>query len=490
MNLIESLRKGLSGRLLFWALLLLNAVMTLAVAVITFHDISGDHFTYLGYTEGLQHGWYTYWSFLPEYLPDTFRNPGYPLFLYLLKLLGGGASTMRLVQVGLYVATIALAIRIAAKCEAATTSYLVRNLFLLLLLPNVQLAYMSAVIYPEILVAFLLAAYCTVALLWPLGSWKRTLVLALLAGLVFQTRPVFLFFPLVQIGLDFLRSRSRPAAFWPQSIVFLALFALTLLPYSLWNYKHHGVFKPTPLEGGGGVMQIGFWALRMPGYQEQRYWHNTMGDEVIEFADKKDVPGYIKAFNQEWDSIDAQSMPYLTARDRRYDPLMQKYRGMVTPDQGHLMPTYSAAYTIAREKALMQANWANIKREPGYYLKTRLYTLVRLWVTGIQLPAWRAAATPVAKLKVLYPTIVSGVTFVLGLISVGWALVQWRRLREIAPAWWLSVLLVVYFGVLHLPFAIQARYTVPVRPWLLLAVALSVATWLGRRKPVTGEQLA
>ena len=472
---------GLASVRLFWALLGLNLLATAAVAAFTFHNISGDHFTYLGYAEGMSKGWYTYWYFLPEYLPDTFRNPGYPVFLFALKWLGLGEGGIRVVQVGVYLATILCLLRVAAWCERGPRSWLVRNLFLLLLLPNVQLAYFAAVIFPEVLVAFLLAAYGAVALTWPAGTWKRTVALALLAGCIFQTRPIFLFFPLVQVALDAWQARPKAAFAWGQAVAMLALFAATMLPYTLWNHRHHGVWKPTSLEGGAGVMQIGFWALRMPGYEEQRYWNNQMGEEVVSFADSAEVPGHIAAFNREWDAVDAQCRPLLTTRDRRYLPLMRRYRAMVTPDRGHLFPTYSTAYTLGREHFLMQANLADIRREPGYYLKTRLYTLVRLWVTGVQVPAWRAATTPVAKIKVLYPTLVSGLTFLLALIGVGWAVGRRRAALALPPAWWFSLVLTGYFGLIHLPFAIQARYTVPVRPWLLLGIALVGAAWLTRR---------
>lgn len=463
---------------LFGILLGLNALATLVVVASAFRVASGDHYTYLGYADGLLHGRYSYWYFYPDYIPDTFRNPGYPLFLGLLKALRLGEAGIRLIQIGLYVATIGLVLRLARRSEVPG-SWLVRNLFLLLLLPNVQLAYFAALIFPEGLVAFLLAAYAVVALTWPLGSWWRTVALGLLAGLIFQCRPIFILFPLVQVGLDFWLAQPRRVFAWGQAVAFLLLYGATMLPYAAWNYHHHGVFKPTSLEGGAGVMQVGFWALRMPGYHENRYWGNQMGNEVVRFADPSQVPGYITAFNHEWDLIEAQCRPLLTVRDHQYLPLMRR-------DHGLLFPTRSSAYTLRREQLLMQANLANIRREPGYYFQTRLYTLVRLWVTGVQVDAWQAATTPVVKLKVLYPALVSGLTFLVALVSIGWALGGSRQLKS-SPSWWLALALVIYFGLVHLPFAIQARYTVPVRPWLLLTTALALAAWLKPRAPVSAN---
>jgi hypothetical protein len=466
------LQRWLAQRALYRGLLLLNLLAALAVAAATFHTVSGDHHTYLGYADGLLHGRYSYWYFFPDYIPDTFRNPGYPVFLFLLKGVGLPEGGIRLIQVGLYLATIVVLLRLLARYEASS-SWTLRNLFLLLLLPNVQLAYFAAVIFPEVLVAFLLALYGWVAIAWPANTWRRTIALGLLAGAVFQARPIFLLFPGLQLLLDFWQTRPKAAFAWGQAVALLGLFGLTMLPYAYWNYRHHGVLKPTSLEGGAGVMQIGFWALRMPGYHETRYWGNLMGDEIVPFADSAAVPGYIAAFNREWDDIEAACRPLLTPRDAHYLPLMRR-------DHPDLFPTYTSAYTQQREKLLTQATLVNIRREPGYYLKTRLYTLVRLWVTGIQKPAWRTATSPRAKITVLYPMLVSGFTFLLALVSIGWVLLK-RRAVTSAVGWRFALALVVYFGLIHLPFAIQARYTVPVRPWLLFAIALALGAWLSRR---------
>ena len=148
-----------------------------------------------------------------------------------------------------------------------------------------QGAYYAAVVYPEILVMILVMGYYHVALTQPPNSWRRVLTLGLLAAAIVQVRPVFLFFPLAQVAFDWLWTQREFRL--PAAAGFLTLFGLTLLPYGFWNLQHHGVFKVTPLEGGGGVMQIGFWALRMPNYREQHYWTNTMGDEIVQFVDPR-----------------------------------------------------------------------------------------------------------------------------------------------------------------------------------------------------------
>lgn len=458
----------LNSRRLFLALVVLNLLVTVAV-FFGFRDaISGDHYTYLAYVKGLQHGRYSLWYNLPEYIPDTFRNPGYPLFLYVINLVTDNVYVVKVVQLLLYFVALWLILKVIARHESA---YFIRNLFLLLLLPNIQLAYFSAVVFPEILVGFLVTAYFYVSVSYP-ASWSRTIYLALLAGAVFQIRPVFLFFPLGHMALEFLLQRRTFR--WSQAATLLVVFFATMLPYGVWNYQRNGVFKVTSLEGGGGVMQLGYWAFRIPNYQEQRYWFNTAGDEVVQFVDAADVPANIRAFNAEWDSIDAQSAPMLSALDQKYVPMMKTKR--MTE---FLFPTYSAAYTQKREKLLVHYTVRNILANPGYYLKTRLYTFVRLWVTGVQRRDWANATTLVSKVKVTYPAIVSGVTFLIALVVVPLALL---RRRPLSYDFYLALAIIAYFGLIHLPFAIQARYTIPVRPLYLFTIAMSAAVLFARKE--------
>lgn len=49
----------------------------------TFRDLtSGEEKHYLSYAQGLEYGRFSQWWFLPNYIPDTIRTPGYPVFLF------------------------------------------------------------------------------------------------------------------------------------------------------------------------------------------------------------------------------------------------------------------------------------------------------------------------------------------------------------------------------------------------------------------------
>ena len=80
----------------------------------------------------------------------------------------------------------------------------------------------------------------------------------------------------------------------------LVVFGATVLPYVLWNYSNHGVFKATPLEGAGSYMHIGYWAGKTPGYTDRFYLQNFMGDELIRFTPEDSIPAHIKEYELEW----------------------------------------------------------------------------------------------------------------------------------------------------------------------------------------------
>ncbi len=454
-------------------LLGLNALVACAVCYGFRHQISGDHFTYLGYVEGLARGRYSYWYFFPDYIPDTLRNPGYPVFLYLLSLVSRSVGWIQLVQLAFYLVAVGLVVRVILRQTPDSSSGRVAAaIFLLLLLPNVQMAYYAAVVFPEILTTFLVTAYFAVVVFTTPAHWMRAVALGLLTGALFQSRPVVLFFPVVQFGLEWLLRRGQFRA--GVALAQLLVYGLTMMPYALWNQRHHGQFKITSIEGGAGVMQLGFWGFRMPGYKEMRTFGNTMGDEPIKFVEPPEVPGYIAQFNREWDEMDRQLAPYHTHQDSLYLARMRH-------DYPLLIVTRSAPLTKAREALMLHSTLQHIAAEPGYYLKTRIYTFFRLFITGVQLDDLARAHSPTALLKVLYPFLVSAFTFLFAVVLVPLAL--WRR-RVGGFAFWLALLLTLYFGAIHVPFSIQARYTTPIRLLFIYTVAVSATGLLQSRRPV------
>lgn len=450
-------------------LVFLNIAVTIVVFFLFRAPHGGDMHTYLGLADGILHGRYSFWWWLPEHIPDTFRNPGYPLFLAAIRIFNHDVVVVQVAQLLLYGLS---ALFITRTLHALGGGALALNTFLLLLLPSINIAYYNTGIYAEPLTMFLIAAFVLVSTTWAAGR-KRTVVLALLVGAAFQCRSSLLLFPAAWIMARWLvAGRSQ---LWREASLFLIVFACTTLPYAFWNLRSHGVLKPTPLEGGGGVMHMGWWSGKIPGHTEHWYWGNVANQEMLRFTHPDSVQGNIAAFEAEWAAIDAGLRPLISRTDSMMLEECSLHRG--------LFPTYSSAYTLAREKALKEATGKHIVAEPGYTIRYKLYSAVRLWVTGVNWERMRYASTSGLAAE-LYPFLLSLTTFLLALIILPFTI--WkdpRSLRRFMPL----LVWLIYFGAIHIPFVIQARYTIPVRFLLLAIIALCVEGLLLRRTSSTSH---
>ncbi|HEX5653380.1 MAG TPA: hypothetical protein VFX58_09920, partial [Chitinophagaceae bacterium] len=130
------------------------------------------------------------------------------------------------------------------------------------------------------------------------------------------------------------------------------------------------------------------------------------------------------------------------------------------------------AYTNAREKILNRLLKKHISSSPGYYIQTRIYTAARIWFTGINKEELQKASF-MGKLKLLYPFLVTFTCIFGGLITV--LILIFKRILS-WKIYWPLFLLIGYFGLIHIPFAIQARYTVPVHMFILFLLSAGIAT--------------
>lgn len=461
MDILKALGNKSLGRIL----LLLNGIVAIVVFYIFRSQLGGDATTYLGLADGITHGLYTYWYFLDTPFPDSFRNPGYPLFLSFFRLFTDSVLVIQIFQLILYIISLYLAVEILRLLFNLPA---VESIFLLLMLPGIYVAYYISAIFPEILVTFLLLTYFYADLKIRKDSWLKVLVLALLAGFIFQVRPVFIFVPVIASLHKFFYNRDSTS--FLKQVVLLLLFFATMIPYGLWNRKHHGVFKVTSIEGGGGVFHLGYWAMKLPDYYEYRYWGNYCPEEMIPFTKPGERKQNIDRFNAEWDSIDAGIRHLLNSGDT----LMLKAH----EQHPELFRTYNSEYAIAREKALLRFTIEDIKSDLPFYLKVKLYSAIRLWVTGIPLKDYREA-TAKGKILLLYPFVITLVTFLAALILIPMA---WHHKPEWMRRLSLMLIITAYFGLIHIPFTIQSRYTIPVRIELLMIISVSAYIILDRKK--------
>jgi 4-amino-4-deoxy-L-arabinose transferase-like glycosyltransferase len=165
--------------------------------------------------------------------PETFRVPGYPLFLSLIFMLGGGVFTVLAVQ---HLTNVAIAATLYLFVKSVTRSNavtLTAALSFAIFPPSIWIAntIMSETLFSAMLLATVIAAYYAVVR----GSIPFSIAAALLLGASVLTRPIatWLFLPLAAVL--FLRARRRRVAV---TIVFA--IASQLLPM-IWIARNKRV---------------------------------------------------------------------------------------------------------------------------------------------------------------------------------------------------------------------------------------------------------
>ena len=246
----------------------------------------------------------------------------------------------------------------------------------------------------------------------------------------------------------------------------ISLYIALLIPFGLWNKFNHGVFKVTQIEGGAGVSQTGFWQLKLPdGYIGNFDWQfYTLYDftkpKLYTYTEQQQN---IKLFEKELFVLSRNLKKHESKEDSSWIDYMIK----IYPD---VFPVHNTKYSLEREKAIWEITIQNITNDPVYYFKSRIYHFMRFYVTGINYKTLEESNSFLSKVKAIYPFVITFVFIFLGLIFMALGTIFKKiHFKNI----FIFVLLFLYFGAVHTPFAIQARYTIPVH--LLIIAILSVA---------------
>ena len=473
MNLPESVKRWLHDRRLTRVLLVVHVLMMLA-AILRAPVRSTDETTYMALARSLEHGRFSVWDGVFEPPPaDVIRTHGYPAFLAAVRLIGHDVRWVFLVQGMLHLTLLLLLLRLLKGDDAG--SNLRRNALLLLLLPQLQLLHYAAQVFPETLVSLLLLLVALAAMRGPAaGRWWR---LGLAAAALFWVRPVMLLLPLALLLFDLLVSRrgERWMLLRANALALGFFVALGPLPFACWNQAVHGYFKPVPLTGSAVISNLGIWQARLPGYGTMHYFQNNFfGHELVPWVTPDEAERHYARYQQQWQRIDSITRPAMTARDSLLLPQMI---------QDSIYYTRSARYTVALNEAIAAENRQMIRDEPLYYIATRAYAAVRLWITNVNLPMARIVYRPGTGLRpevgrpdglkgwlsVLAPTVITGLSFGIGLPLLCVAI--WRNRSRWYERRYL-LLVILYVWMVHIPMTIQSRYTVP-----LHAIALACMAW-------------
>jgi len=356
-----------------------------------------DH--YWALAKSLTIGKYTPWYSLPVDLPDTLRTFGYPSFLSVFQGMNLQMKYVFFVQYLLY----SLAVYLIGLCAFGMGRGTL-NLFLLFAAVNIQIPYYVGQISSEIPAVLMISMWVYIEF----SRWdhrSRILLSSLVLGILFHFKPIYLFFAPLYYIYQLYRTRS-----FSRFVIGVGIFLVTISPYLIFNLKVHKVFKLTPLEGGAGVAHLGFWQHKLPGYYDETYWSHNMGEEPIRFMDMKDYESNVASYKNQWEAIIKEIADDYTDSDHIGDSLM------IVSGQG-LFKVYSSQYTQARETAIKDVLLLSIKESPVYYIKTRFYTAIRIWVTGVDLKTWRKPGVK-NKIRAIIPFLITSITFVPGFAAL------------------------------------------------------------------------
>lgn len=456
MNLKSSLYKSLNEKRVFYLLFSLNII----IGTVIFNISSGTRFPdeqgYWLLGESLLHGKFSSWYFLPKYYPETLRTPGYPLFLALCQLISKSQLFVKVLQLLIYFISVCLCILIIKRIDS---SLIFRNLFLIVLTPNIQIVYFTGYISAEILTMFFLVL--TMYLIFLKRSILHAVFLAFSCYSAFIIRPAFLFFPIL-LFIYFIFQNKKDIKF---SAAFIFIYSILLIPFGLWNKFNHGVFKVTPMEGGAGVAHSGYWQLRLlDGYTENFYWgNNTMYDYFKpQFYTDAEQQKNIKIFEQEWIDLLSKINIYESKEDSLYLDYMNK-------NNPGIFLLHNSKYTLKREQALWGLTKQHITNDPVYYIKSRIYHFIRFYFSGVNYKNLQDSSSFSGILKVVYPFIITFAFIFTGLIFIT-VTAAFRKIHFFNL--FAFILLFWYYGAVHLPFVTQARYSIPIH--LLILSVLSV----------------
>lgn len=373
-----------------------------------------DDYDRLAYTLSQGQGF----RFGAEFAPTLMREPGYPLFLSgVFKLFGYSLEAARfanLILVGVAAFFVARLARVIGLSTLAATLVAVIFLFH----PGTVIAVARGgfeIFFVFLLALFMLAFYRATGT----DALRHYLFAGLLLGFVVLTRSTIFLFPFVVWGYFFLTADTVRQ--WPKYCSRLAVLMVgTAVVMSPWLVRNYAV--------SGEVIATN----TIQGVAAQAGQHICRG---LSFA---------RGF-QKLDSEAARERARL-ARELGYN-----FKG------GYYQYFYRTRDEVDFNRYLMRGVFDNYLENPAFWAKCAAQNLFNFWFAG---KTWQVTWMNV---------VVQGPFLLLSLLG-GYGL--WRRGygRQIAPL----VLFILYLFAVHVPIHAQARYSVPLIPFLSLFAGAGV----------------
>ena len=372
------------------------------------------------------------YRFYTDTAPTMMREPGYPLLLAgVFIVFGQGFAAVKVLNLLMVIGVAWLMLGIGAKVS--------KNPIVIFLSPFLFLLHPGTIIGEsrggvEILFMLLIALF--VFLLYSAiesnGSW-RFLVSGGVLGLASLVKSTPLLFPVAVLGYFLLFERRRvsmPAAFKAVGLIVSAMF-LTISPWIVRNYIVAKKFVPT-------ASVLGVSA------QAGQYICSHLTSE------------------SRWFDLDRAAA---VERNQRAHELGYKFK------DGYYQYFYSSADELKFSNDLLKEVIARYEKTPGLFFRCVGSNMFNFWFAG---KTW--ASTGI-NLAVQLPLLT------LALVGVALSFMN-GNLKAVAPL----VILILYFMAVCLPILAQARYSVPLIPFLSPIACIPVAAaWKMAKKPLSPQ---
>ena len=249
-------------------------------------------------------------------------------------------------------------------------------------------------------------------------------------------------------------------------LIHTLIFSFTLIPFSLWNLENHGVFKPTPTEGAASIAHMGYWNCNLPiNYSEDLQYNAAVIKDAtnpISFSEEERVK-YKEKYERDWLGL----INSLQTHIKTDEVVAMKEMQLNNPG---IFPIYNSKYTLLREQYLADLLVKEIKENPIYYLKTRIYTFFRVYYSGLNVKALKESPSLIVIFKSVYPFLITFFSIFIGLLI---ALIYYLKNRKkIDESFEILLMISLYYGAVSMPFAAQGRYTVPIHFCILIMLSI------------------
>lgn len=409
-----------------------------------------------------RHGVFTRFPDVAPFIPEAIRTPGYPLFVAgIYWVFGPSHLTVALAQAAVFAMICLIVYRLAL--EVATPR--------MALTAAVAAAFFSPLPYYGALI--LTEVWTT--LLATLGLWlavkalsSRSVGCATGAGLALAgaglTRPIFFFLPVfLMLGIATavavrteLRARVRPAT----AGALLGAYLLTLSPWLAYNYRHFHTLTISPAGGIGRSSWEGYWNGKFPGRVQAVL--TRMAESAIP---DRDLTEQIRSLPNSEDAM----IRYV----REWREIRRLYSS--GPD-----PRERIMARVKADQIFWQYALENIRTEPfGYLIRRFTYGMFILWAGEIPVRYSDIDRLPTSFIRAIW-----GIQILL-LVAAALGAAHLLKSRDLCLAL-LLILPPVYLSLVQWPFLTEARYSLPLKPLVILFTIMGVnwvAGWFRRRRP-------